>query len=218
MRFGELFGLRIGDLRLDEGYLRVTKQLVNGRNGLELGEPKTPASKRRSDLPATTVEVLREHLKKLDGKPNEYGLVFPNRTGGFIDHNNFRSEVFKPLLIAAELPDCTFHSLRHAGNCMLASGGGVSMKALQARLGQATSKTTFDVYTHLFEGDGRRAADAMDVLLSGVNRGVTVSDGAPPTKVGNEKTPAVQGFKVVGHSGIEPETSCLSSMRSNQLS
>jgi integrase len=164
MRSGELFGLRISDLHLDEGCLRVTKQLVEGPNGLELGDTKTAASKRRMELPASTVEVLRAHLRTLQGKPNPKGLVFPSLTGGFVDRNNFRTEVFKKLLEKAELPDCTFHSLRHAGNCLLAAGGGVSLKALQQRLGQSTSKTTMDIYTRYFEGrtpcrghDGRTA-------------------------------------------------------------
>jgi integrase len=61
MRQGELFGLTWDDVRVDVGYLRVTKQLVNGRDGLELGEPKTTSSKRRIDLAPEAVAVLKAH-------------------------------------------------------------------------------------------------------------------------------------------------------------
>ncbi len=111
MRSGELFGLRRSDVHLDQGYLRVSKALVDGPNGLELGEPKTATSKRRCDLPASAIEVLREHKRATEGNLNEHGLVFPSKTGGFVDR-------------------CNFHSLRHAGNCMLAAGGGVALKSL----------------------------------------------------------------------------------------
>ena len=74
MRQGELLGLTWDSCQLDQGYLRVTKQLVNGRDGLELGEPKTPSSKRRIDLSSEAVAVLKAHRKAQmrDGKPNAY--------------------------------------------------------------------------------------------------------------------------------------------------
>ncbi len=169
MRSAELFGLRWSDVHLDQGYLRVSKALVDP-NGLELGEPKTATSKRRCDLPASAIEVLREHKRATEGNLNEHGLVFPSKTGGFVDR-------------------CNFHSLRHAGNCMLAAGGGVALKSLQVRLGHSTSRTTFDAYTHLFESDGGHAAQAMDLLLRGVTRGVTASDGPLPENAGHEKNP-----------------------------
>ena len=146
------------------------RRIRDAARGLELGEPKTATSKRRCDLPASAIEVLREHKRATEGNLNEHGLVFPSKTGGFVDR-------------------CNFHSLRHAGNCMLAAGGGVALKSLQVRLGHSTSRTTFDAYTHLFESDGGHAAQAMDLLLRGVTRGVTASDGPLPENAGHEKNP-----------------------------
>jgi hypothetical protein len=53
---------------------------VKGANGLEFGEPKPSASKRRAELPASTVEVLRVHLPTLEGRANPKSLVFPSLT------------------------------------------------------------------------------------------------------------------------------------------
>jgi integrase len=219
MRQGELFGLTWDDVHFDAAYLRVTKQLVNGHDGLELGEPKTASSKRRIDLSPEAVAVLKTHRKAQMStrRSNVYNLVFANEVGGFIDRNDFRKRVFKPLLTKAELPDCTFHSLRHAGNSLLAQAG-ASLKVLQQRLGHSTVTTTLQTYTHAAASDGQAAAATIGSLLSGLKSGLKSGGGATVLKVDKEKSPTTKGFPVVGRPGIEPGTSCLSSMRSNQLS
>ena len=146
MRQGELFGLQWSDVDLKARCLHVRHALVNDYEGLELGETKTASSKRRIDLPPDAVALLRTHR---DGQgEGANGLVFPAEGGGFMHRDNFAKRVFKPLLTKAELSDCTFHSLRHSGNSLLASDGH-SVKLLQSRLGHSTSAVTFDTYTHL---------------------------------------------------------------------
>jgi integrase len=100
MRQGELFGLTWDNVNLDAGYLRVTKQLANTHDGLELTEPKTTTSKRRIDLSREAVSVLKAHRKAQmgEGASNRFNLVFPNEVGGFVDRNDFAKRVFKPLL------------------------------------------------------------------------------------------------------------------------
>ena len=110
---------------------------------------------------------------------------------------------------------------------MLAQAG-VPIKVLQYRLGQSTSRVTLDYYTHLGATDGRGAADVIGVLLTvsendsagtmGANGGTIASDGPAPPKRRAKKQPFNTGISLVGHPGLEPGTSCLSSMRSNQLS
>jgi integrase len=220
MRQGELLGLTWDNVHLDAGYLRVTKQLANTHDGLELTEPKTRTSKRRIDLSAEAVTVLKAHRKAqmTSGKPNDHNLVFPNEVGGFVDRNYFTKRVFKPLLTKAELPDVTFHSLRHSGNSLLAQAG-ASLKVLQHRLGHSTASTTLSTYTHVAASDGQAAAKTLGSLLAmGLNSGLNSGGGATIQKVSKRKSLTAKGFPLVGHPGIEPGTSCLSSMRSNQLS
>ena len=82
-----------------------------------------------------------------EGKANRYNLVFPNEVGGFVDRNDFMKRVFKPLLRKRRASiGVTFHSLRHAGNSLLAQAG-AWLKVLQQRLGHSTASTTLSVYT-----------------------------------------------------------------------
>jgi integrase len=220
MRQGELLGLTWNDVQLDSGYLRVTKQLANTHDGLELTEPKTATSKRRIDLSPEAVAVLRSHRKAqmASGASNRHNLVFPNEVGGFVDRNDFAKRVFKPLLTKAELPDVTFHSLRHSGNSLLAQAG-ASLKVLQQRLGHSTASTTLSTYTHVAASDGQAAASTLGALLaSGLNSGLNSGGGARVQKPRKQKRLTAKGVSMVGRPGIEPGTSCLSSMRSNQLS
>ena len=215
MRQGELFGLTWDSCSLDQGYLRVTKQLVNGHDGLELGEPKTATSKRRIDLSPEAVAVLKAHRKAQmsASKPNPHNLVFPNEVGGFVDRNDFTKRVFKPLLTKAELSDCTFHSLRNAGTSLLAQVG-TSMKVLQSRLGHSTASMVM-TYIWASASDGQAAAATLGALLAGrLGSGLKPKGGAMVEKVEKRKKPVAKGFSLVGRPGFEPGTSCLSSMRS----
>jgi integrase len=95
---------------------------------------------------------------------------FTSSEGKPLDGPNFLKRVFRPLLKKANLPAVKFHSLRHSSNTALARSG-VPLKTLQTLLGHATSKTTFDVYSHHAASDGKAAARLMGSLLRGANRG-----------------------------------------------
>jgi integrase len=181
MRQGELFGLTWNAVHLDDAYLRVTKALRNGYGGLELAEPKTESSVRRIELPKEAVAVLTAHRAKQTGKPNEHNLVFPNSGGGFVHRDNFAKRTFKELLKTAGLPAVSFHSIRHSSNSALAASG-TSLKVLQQRLGHSTASTTFAVYTHAAETEGRAAATTIGKLLGGENRGGKRSEAAQRSK------------------------------------
>jgi integrase len=99
MRQGQLFGLQLSDIDLKTGCIHVRHALVNGYDGLELGETKTASSKRRIDLGTDAVELLRAHRDSQE--KNADGLVFPAEGGGFIHRDNFAKRVFKPLLETA---------------------------------------------------------------------------------------------------------------------
>jgi integrase len=170
MRQGELFGLTWDAVNLDAGYVRVTRALARTEDGYALSEPKTSTSRRRLDLPKEAVTLLRAHRKSQ--ADNSLGLVFTSANGKPLDGPNFLKRVFRPLLKTAKLPAVTFQSLRHAGNTLLAASG-VPLKVLQGRLGHATSKTTFDVYSHAAPSDGKAAANLMGTLLRGTKRGTT---------------------------------------------
>jgi integrase len=193
MREGELFALAWRDVDLKRGTLYVRQGIGNVYDDeTESGyrravtSPKTDASRRRADLSAEAIALLKAHRKSLDGKPNPHGLVFPNEAGGFIHVSNFQRRVWAPLLKSAKLPYCKFHSLRHSGNSILAQQG-LSLPLLQRRLGHATSKTTMDTYSHVGAEEGRRGAKIIGSLLGGEKTGETRPKTAAKHRVGIKK-------------------------------
>jgi integrase len=175
MRTSELFGLRWSDVAFDRGFIRVSQQLARTEDGVGFGSPKSAAGKRRIDLPAALVKLLRDHRKTQGDNPRN--LVFPNEAGGFISKDNFRKRVWSPLLTKAKLPYATFYSLRHAGNSLLVSNG-YSMKLAQSRLGQSDPKVALGTFAFLGENEGRNGADLLGKLPRGTFGGTKAKSDA----------------------------------------
>jgi len=118
LREGELLGLQLDDLDLDNRTLGVSgaAQYQKGR-GIVIVPAKTAASETRLPIPDLLVPVLRDHLAMLDeertyDKWREQGLLFPSTKGTPISNRNLIRH-FKAMLQRAELPDIRFHDLRH---------------------------------------------------------------------------------------------------------
>jgi integrase len=91
MRQGELLGLHWEDVDLEAGALRVRRALAQTNDGPVLAAPKSAKSRRRIKLTGAAVEALKSHRAaqnaerlRLGGLWEDRGLVFPNRTGGFL--------------------------------------------------------------------------------------------------------------------------------------
>jgi integrase len=120
-------------------------------------------------LSKTAVNALRAHRTR-QNKDNlatpqwrDNGLVFPNRIGGPMDHNNLYYRDYKPLLKRANLDDrgFTFHTLRHTFATALFERG-EHPKIVQSLLGHSPITQTMDTYSHLMEGMGSGAVDGLD--------------------------------------------------------
>ena len=79
-------------------------------------------------------------------------LVFPNRVGKPLDHNNLHYREYKPLLEEAGLGDegFTFHSLRHTFAIELFNQR-KRPKIIHSLLGHSSSTQTMDTYSHLLD-------------------------------------------------------------------
>ncbi|MBF6065031.1 tyrosine-type recombinase/integrase [Nocardia terpenica] len=96
VRFGEVLAIRWCDLDLAAEVPRLTVcGTITRRKGQPKGEglirqewTKTEAGYRSITLPPFAVDTLMR--RKLDAVPNKLDLVFPTRTGGIYDPNNFR--------------------------------------------------------------------------------------------------------------------------------
>ena len=109
LRQGELLGLRWSDVDLEAGKLSVKRSLKVTADGQAFGAPKNQASRRSVPLNKTVVSALwahklRQYEERLSAPEwHDHDLVFPNRIGRPMDHNNLYYREFKPLLKDARL-------------------------------------------------------------------------------------------------------------------
>ena len=66
---------------------------------------------RKIDIGPSMVAELKKW--KLECPPNKLNLVFPNKAGGPIDHNNLLKRNYQPAIEKAKLGKFRFHDLRH---------------------------------------------------------------------------------------------------------
>ena len=90
-------------------------------------------------------------------------LVFVSVKGKPISSTNWRESVWGPAVIRAGLADRgpTPHDLRHSHVAHLIDLG-CNMKAISARLGHSSIKTTMDVYGHLFPDHEEAGLEGLD--------------------------------------------------------
>ncbi len=163
MRQGEIFALSWADLDFDAGTVSVRATLTEDLDGkLVRSEPKTTKSRRVIYLPALALKALLAHQSERQG---ERGFVFTAADGPPLRKSNFVWRVFKPLLRQAELPDVTFHSLRHTANSLLIEAGEDPL-AIAGSLGNAETRMMFERYGHLFSHSGRRVAKMADEIFA----------------------------------------------------
>ena len=127
MRRGELLGLRIEDLHLEEARLHVRLTLIatdrddDHARGYDFSEPKTKRSRRSLSLDPATVSALRAHrARTLEERlasgagydENKDGLVFTRENGSPI-HPTSLSRAFAARVKEAGVPEIRFHDLRH---------------------------------------------------------------------------------------------------------
>lgn len=159
MRRGELLGLQTDDIDLERGVIKVQRQLVEIGGHIELGEVKTSAGRRRIDLPADSIRVLN------DLKTNAISsFVFCDNAGkpliGARVSRSFKEAVKKP-----EVPQITFHELRHTHATLLLIAG-VSPKVVQERLGHSNVSITLQTYSHVLPSLQADAAVALNSILN----------------------------------------------------
>jgi len=105
---------------------------------------------------------LKSQFSKMDD------LIFPNRNGRYVGHDNLIKRQFLPLF--DEIKDVTrfnWHGLRHfAISCWIEAG--LAAKTVQTFAGHASLQVAMDRYGHLFPSDDHRKA--MDQIARGLGR------------------------------------------------
>jgi integrase len=160
LRQGEAFGVTADRVDFLRRSLTIDRQLLLMPGGEpRFGPPKTNASNRTVPLPDLVLDALSAHMAAYPVGPD--GLIFTNDDGVAVRRTRF-SEVWRPAVVAAELPaGTTFHSLRHHYASLLIRHG-ESVKTVQARLGHASATQTLDTYAHLWPDSDDRTRAAVD--------------------------------------------------------
>lgn len=139
-REGEIFALTKKDFIRDEKCLLINKQYTQRKLILKT---KTESSNRKIYLFDSLANELEKHIASLK---SENDLLFPNKTGGYIDAHNFRKRVFYKLLELCGINKrIRLHDLRGSYIDMVLSNG-LSCKYAQNQVGHARTETTLNIY------------------------------------------------------------------------
>jgi integrase len=172
VRLGELSALEWSDIDFDKKTLAVSKQLQHlpKLGTYEIDSTKSESGKRIISIPKSLAGLLKEYkiwqdeekIKRGD-KWTETNKLFTKENGGHIFPDT-PSKWFIKFIKRNNLPQLTFHQLRHT-NASLLIGQGVDAAAVSKRLGHAKISTTTDIYGHALKPKDREAADKLDNLI-----------------------------------------------------
>jgi len=159
MRAGELCGLRIDDMDLEQCVINVKPTVWRGR----IQTPKTVNSIRQFAISPKLASHLRAYLSTW--RPNLLNLVFATKNGTPWDQNLVVKRKLHPLLKSLGIRRCGLHAFRHT-NGSLMDRLNAPMKIRQERFGPAPgSNLTLGIYTHTVEEDDRRVAEQLGEML-----------------------------------------------------
>jgi integrase len=181
MRQGELFGLQWPDFDWEAGVVMVQRSLAEKAGRLWPKEPKTGGSSRRIELSPATLEILREHRKRMVKEGNGSGPVFCDTEGKWLRKGNFYSRSFQRIVERANaraiaeaamnqthpatLPDgFRFHDLRHSTATLLLLVN-ENVKVVSERLGHKGIEVTLSTYSHVLPTMQKKAAEKMQNIL-----------------------------------------------------
>lgn len=149
LRWGEAVGLRVCDVDVLAGSLRVSRNLQELADTAQMVEqtPKTAAGRRTVTFTKDVALVLADLVGAKDSQEH----VFLAPKGGMVRYRVFWP-VFNRGRLAAGLPKVRIHDLRHTHAAWLISSnikGGLT--AIQRRLGHSSYRVTSDLYGHLLQ-------------------------------------------------------------------
>ncbi len=160
LRLGELRALRVEDVDLASGVVRVEYGWDSREGRIEL---KSHAGRRRVPIAAVLRDYLVEHLIRSGRHGSQ--LIFGRTAESPFAANPLQARADRAWSEAG-LDRLTLHNGRHTfASLMIAAG--VNAKALQAFMGHATITITMDRYGHLMPGSEAQAADLLDSYLAG---------------------------------------------------
>ncbi len=163
MRRGEICGLKWEDFEEAAGTLHVRRSVRYEHGQPIIGETKTNEGNRKMILPKGVVELLRERKQTAISE-----WIFPNPIKPELPMNPSSAyRRLKKLLVEANLPDVTFHELRHTFATQAASNG-IDPRTLASILGHTKASFTLDTYTHVTTDMQKNAAGIVGKYITDI--------------------------------------------------
>ena len=152
-RLGELLALRVGDVDLERGTLRIERQVIEVDHvGTRVTAPKV-GSRRTVHLPEPALDTLRDLLAARPADPDAPLFIRPDGTELRAHHVH---AAWAKARTAAGLDGVHFHDLRHAG-LTLSAQAGATLAEVMRRAGHASPAAAMR-YQH--------AADERDAVVA----------------------------------------------------
>lgn len=165
VRVGEVTGLTWNVVDMPRRLASLEQQLQRVNGELILKRLKSRSSRRNLHLSQTAYDALQDQksAQLINPAENPLNLVFLNHEGRPIDPK-YLDEHLKAILKAAELPQLSFHKLRHTA-ATLAVAAGVELHQVKEMLGHSQIALTANLYAHALTDAQRKAADKLDQVL-----------------------------------------------------
>jgi integrase len=171
MRPEEFLALQWRDLNFERSIAQVRRALVRHKKAWSFQEPKTKGSRQSVTVPASLSRKLAAHKRvqserrlKLGKDWQSNDLVFCGTFGNPLSIPNLTYRYFRPILIAAGIPQIRLYDLRHSHATLLLAAD-EHLKVVSERLGHSTIRLTADTYSHVLEGMQQGTAAKLDNML-----------------------------------------------------
>lgn len=158
-RISEILALKWKNVDFENHTITIEESMAQRKNRNNDGKnkyitydktPKNEHSIRKIPLPKRGMEMIRYfHMKSPKHKPTDHVCINGNKNVMMRRNVN---HTLKRMLKAANLPDCSAHTLRHTYGSILLQNG-VEIKKVSELLGHNNISTTYDIYIGILEKD-----------------------------------------------------------------
>ena len=160
LRWSELAGLRVADVDLIRGRVRVVERATEVGGRMDVSAPKSRASHRSIAVPSSLRPTL---AARIAGRPGD-ALVFVAPDGGYLRNGNWRNRSgWSQAITDLGLVGVTPHDLRRTFGS-LARSAGADLRWIQKAMGHESITTTARIYAHLYDDELDQVAAALDGL------------------------------------------------------
>ena len=150
LRSGELVGLRVEDLKLEDGVIEVRRAVWNGIEG----DTKTKSGKRNVFVDSATLQLLRDFLAG-----RQAGRLFQSRLGTPLENRDICRRVLKPLCEKLDIRPGGMHAFRH-GRVSHMQASMVPGDFVKNQIGHSSLRITSN-YTHFAHGQKREMVEKL---------------------------------------------------------